>query len=121
MWKWFWFWNRHSRNNHFPRSWHGWFLCLYRSVWFNWKVIKLSKKQWSEIESLASKIDPKSIDKLSAPSSENATDRALSASITINKNDVIYESSTFDHGNPPDELKPLISKLFELIYWIWES
>jgi len=35
-------------------------------------------------------------------------------SLLINKNGQIYESSTFDHGNPPSEIKELIDTLFEL-------
>ena len=75
----------------------------------------LSKKQWSEIKELVLQIELSAISNLEAPSNESYTDRALIGSLTIIKNNETYESSTFDHGNPPKELKELINKLFEFV------
>jgi hypothetical protein len=80
------------------------------------KTIKLSEKQWEEINILVSKIDLDAISNLDAPSNESATDRALIASLTITKNDTEYHSSYFDHGNPPNELVDLINLLFKIIH-----
>lgn len=75
----------------------------------------ITPNEWKEIELLISEIDIKSIDALIAPSSESASDRALIAYITINTQDTLYETSRFDHGNPPPELKILIDNLYQLI------
>lgn len=79
------------------------------------KKIKLPESQWKEIQLLVSKIELNSINNLISPSKESHTDRALAAILSINKNGTIYESPTFDHGNPPSELKDLINKLFEIV------
>jgi hypothetical protein len=49
------------------------------------------------------------------PQSQNYTlDRALIANVIIVTNGKEYESSTFDHGNPPSKLIPLIDKILAL-------
>lgn len=77
--------------------------------------LKMSEHQWDDIKKLVSKIELESISDLKAPSTERYTDRAMIGSLSINKNGKIYESSAFDHGNPPSEIKELIDTLFELI------
>lgn len=42
------------------------------------------------------------------------SDRALMANVLIITNRKEYESSTFDHGNPPTQLIPLIDKILAL-------
>ena len=59
-------------------------------------------------------IDLDAMRKLVPPSTESHTDRAMIGSLSINKNGKYYKSSTFDHGNPPKEIKELIDALFEL-------
>jgi hypothetical protein len=77
------------------------------------KKISLTTEQWNELKVLVNKIQLSSIQELEAPSTASSADRALIASLTINTGSNTYESSTFDHGNPPDELKKLIERLFE--------
>ena len=49
------------------------------------------------------------------PQSQNYTvDRALIANVRIITNGKEYESSTFDHGNPPKELRSLIDQMLAL-------
>ncbi|MDC9721417.1 MAG: hypothetical protein PSN34_01420 [Urechidicola sp.] len=76
--------------------------------------IELFKHQWNEIRDLVLSIDLDSMQKLIPPSTESHLDKAMIGSLLINKNGKIYESSTFDHGNPPKEIKELIDALFEL-------
>lgn len=78
------------------------------------KVYVLSDKNWKEIQNIVEKIDLNSIKDLKAPSTKSHTDAALIASLKITKSDKVFESSTFDHGNPPTKLKELVDKLFEL-------
>ncbi len=79
------------------------------------KNITLNKSQWDEIKELISKIDVDEIENLEAPSNGSHTDRALVATLSITIGDKTYESVNFDHGNPPNELKKLIDKLFEIV------
>ena len=77
--------------------------------------LKISEHQWDEITVLVLNIDLDKIKNLIPPSTESHLDRAMIGSLLINKNGKIYESSTFDHGNPPSEIKKLIDILFELV------
>lgn len=77
--------------------------------------LKISKNQWNEIIEFVLDIDLEFMKKLAPPSTESHTDRAMIGSLSIRKNGKYYESSTFDHGNPPSELKKLIDTLFELV------
>ena len=79
------------------------------------RKIKLSKGQWNEIKELVSEIDVDEIENLKAPSNGSHTDRALVATLSITIDNETYESVNFDHGNPPNELKKLIDKLFEIV------
>lgn len=45
---------------------------------------------------------------------ESTTDRAAIAELSILTNKETHTSSTFDHGSPPDKLKPLIAKILAL-------
>lgn len=50
------------------------------------------------------------------PQSQNySVDRALIANVLIITNGKEYESSPFDHGKPPKELKPLIDQMLALV------
>lgn len=78
------------------------------------KTYPINTKKWKEIQNLVKNIDLNSIRDLKAPSIKSHTDAALIASLKITEGDKFYESSTFDHGNPPKKLKVLVDKLFEL-------
>jgi len=68
-----------------------------------------------EIVALIEAIELETIKNLNPPSQESAVDKSLIASVQIIENGKEYESSTFDHGNPPMELKPLVDKILALI------
>ncbi len=74
----------------------------------------ISEKDWGDIKKMIKKLDLSKIVDLEAPSSKSHTDRALIGSLQVVVGDVVYESSTFDDGNPPEELKPLIDKISAL-------
>ncbi|MBL4568525.1 MAG: hypothetical protein JKY69_02310, partial [Flavobacteriaceae bacterium] len=50
-----------------------------------------------------------------APTDDRIRDAALHATLTIILGDKTYSSQTFDHGNPPKELKSLIDALFKFV------
>ncbi|MDT0553330.1 hypothetical protein [Urechidicola vernalis] len=77
---------------------------------------KLSKKELKKIDALLSKIDLNAIPTLVPPSTKSHFDGAMAATLIIECNSKKFKSSTFDHGNPPNELKELIDYIFDLIY-----
>ena len=71
------------------------------------KSIVLNDAQINDIQNVAQEIKLTKIADLIAPSDKRFSDKALSASFIIKKNDISYISSDFDQGNPPKELKEL--------------
>ncbi|NOR27103.1 MAG: hypothetical protein GQ540_01085 [Lutibacter sp.] len=76
---------------------------------------KTNSKFWKEITTIVEQINLTEIESFSSPTSNRNVDAALHATLSISINDLIYESQTFDHGNPPDKLKPLIEVLFKVL------
>ena len=77
------------------------------------KVIKTKKLFWQKLNKYIENIELKNITLLLPPSNDRASDKALHATLIIYKGGVAYSSKTFDHGNPPKELKPLLDFLFK--------
>lgn len=77
------------------------------------KEIPLS--DWSKISENAENINLEKISKLESPSTKRYSDAALSTKITIYKNGTEYQSSDFDSGNPPAELKNLYNEIQRII------
>ena len=76
--------------------------------------IKLNTGKWNEITALVNKIKLKSLPYLKAPSEKRMYDGAPHAQLKIALGDRIYESSGFDHGNPPNDIKALIDYIVDL-------
>jgi hypothetical protein len=79
------------------------------------KQFKPTKEDWKSIESLIEEIELSEMQQFKAPSEESFVDAALQATLSISINNKTYRSERFDHGNPPEELKKIIEKLFDLI------
>jgi len=76
-------------------------------------VISLAAKQIKEFEELLENINLENLQTFIAPTSNSHSDRALQAALKITKNENIYTSQVFDHGNPPKELKALLDWIFK--------
>lgn len=76
---------------------------------------EISQNDWSKTTDFADKIKLEEISKLEAPSTKRYSDAALASVITITKNETEYQSSAFDSGNPPAELKSLYDEIQKLI------
>ncbi len=70
--------------------------------------------QLAFIRSEIAKIDLKSIPDFKAPSHESYRDAAASAYFSVKTKENTYESESFDHGNPPIEIAPIIEALLKL-------
>lgn len=75
---------------------------------------KLSKGDWNSLLNLLSKVDAEKIKDLKAPSEKRFYDGAMIADLKVIYKDKTYESSSFDHGNPPAEIKDLVNKILEV-------
>lgn len=75
------------------------------------KIIKTSPEKWSKLLSLVKIIDLNTLKDLEAPSDKRFSDAALSAHLNIITIAKKYESSDFDHDNPPKEIKKIVNEL----------
>ena len=79
------------------------------------KEVVLSNDNRKALLSVISKIKLTKINKLKATSGKRLYDGAMAASFSIKKKETTYTSSTFDHDNPPIELKALYDLLKSFI------
>lgn len=70
---------------------------------------------WNGIKEIVGKMQMEEIESYKAPTNNRIRDAALHATLMITLGDKTYSSQTFDHGNPPEELKSLIDLLFKII------
>ena len=70
-----------------------------------------TQELWEEIKAKLDSIDVENLSKLKAPSEKRFVDRTAIANIKIIYKDTTYQSSEFDHGHPPKEIKPLCDKI----------
>ena len=75
---------------------------------------KMTDKDWSHLIARMQEIDVPNISKLKPPSDKRTFDGAAHAILTIKVGDQVYKSNSFDHGNPPNELKPLVKAILRL-------
>ncbi|WP_375238067.1 hypothetical protein [Aurantibacter sp.] len=72
----------------------------------------LSTEDWTEINTIVSKIEAASLPKLEAPSKKHQYDGAAGAYFQIAIGKKLYRTVTFDNGNPPKEIAEIVEKLF---------
>ena len=70
---------------------------------------------WNGIKEIVEKMNVDALESYNAPTDDRIRDAALHATLTITLGNKTYSSQTFDHGNPPKELKPLIDVLFKIM------
>ncbi len=73
-----------------------------------------SDVEWAKLKLLIYKIDLGNLPKLEAPSKKHQTDGALAASLTISKDEKVYQTASFDHGNPPKEIESLVKYILSI-------
>ncbi len=75
---------------------------------------KMTSKEWDLLMEKMKDIDVPNIHKLKPPSEKRIFDGAAHAILSIKTGDKIYKSNSFDHGNPPSALKPLVKAILRL-------
>lgn len=76
--------------------------------------LQISKEEWNSLLEKMQKIDASKMNQLKAPTDGRASDAALHAILSIRKNDTIFKTNSFDHGQPPAEIKPLVQAILTL-------
>ena len=77
--------------------------------------IKISDSDWKKLIADFQEINLDEVPNLKAPSEKRFYDGAAIANLKITHKDKTYESTNFDHGNPPAEIKNLVVLINELV------
>jgi heat shock protein HslJ len=77
------------------------------------KVI-LSKEDYAFVSAEIEKLEINTLSKLVAPSTKFKENLAFGATLIVTKNGKLVRVPTFDHGNPPKEIKALIDRIMLL-------
>jgi hypothetical protein len=72
---------------------------------------KISDKDWKELVAYFETIDLDSLETLKAPTEKRFHDGAAIADLKVVYYNKIYQTVSFDHGYPPQEIKNLVDKL----------
>jgi hypothetical protein len=72
---------------------------------------KISNADWKQIISFFNEVQLEELPNLKAPTEKRFYDGAAIAGLKITHNDKTYETSSFDHGFPPAEIKKLVDKI----------
>ncbi|WP_341215091.1 hypothetical protein [uncultured Wocania sp.] len=73
-----------------------------------------SEGDWSKLITVLKKIDIENIPNLKAPSEDRFFDGAAIANLKITYYGSVYESQSFDHGNPPKEIAILVKEILSI-------
>jgi hypothetical protein len=76
--------------------------------------VKISDADWNELVSCFKKVKLDSLAKLKAPTQKRFYDGAAIADLKITYKDKTYETTSFDHGFPPKEIKKFVNKITAL-------
>ena len=73
--------------------------------------VKISDADWNELVNCFKKVELDSLAKLKAPTEKRFYDGAAIADLKITYKDKTYQSTSFDHGFPPKEIKKFVNKI----------
>lgn len=77
-------------------------------------VYRVDAENWDALLALIEDIDLKKLESLKGITELQAVDRSAYATLRVFTTDKQFQSTPFDHGNPPEEIKPLVDALLEL-------
>jgi hypothetical protein len=72
---------------------------------------KISDKDWKELVGYFETINLDELETLKAPTQYRIVDAAAFADLKVTYKENTYKSNSFDHGNPPEAIKKLITKI----------
>ncbi|MDV6167792.1 hypothetical protein R1T16_05105 [Flavobacterium sp. DG1-102-2] len=71
----------------------------------------IGKSDWNQLVAASGKLNVEGLKDIDAPSKKHQFDGALAANLKIIRDGKEYNSTTFDHGNPPAGIKSLVDKI----------
>lgn len=74
----------------------------------------LPKSDWNSLLESVGKVNLDKLSTLEAPSKKHQFDGAPLANLKVIRGDKTYQTVTFDHGNPPAEIKEVVTKLLSV-------
>lgn len=77
-------------------------------------VYRVDAENWDALLALIEAIDLKKLESLQGSTELQAVDRSAYATLRVFTRERQFQSSPFDHGNPPTEIQPLVSAILEL-------
>ena len=72
---------------------------------------KISEKDWKELVAHFETIELESLATLKAPTEKRFHDGAAIANLEVTYKDKTYQTTSFDHGYPPEAIKKLVVKI----------
>lgn len=78
------------------------------------KVMPCTEHDWQTLIADLKTVDIENISNLKAPSDRRLFDGAAIAQLNIAYKDTIYESTSFDHGNPPKEIEAVVKEIISI-------
>lgn len=100
---------------------------VYQKITINKKEIFIEKKRgevvrpksyndtiWNTLLKIARSIDIKNLSTLEPPTKDHQFDGAALARLTIINNRTLYETKSFDHGNPPKEITTIVKEILSI-------
>lgn len=73
-----------------------------------------SETFWNNLLEALKLVSIENLEHLEAPSQKRLYDGAAIANLTIIHNGIVYKSASFDHGNPPKEIEPLVKEILSV-------
>jgi hypothetical protein len=73
--------------------------------------VKISEKDWKELVAYFETIDLDNLAALKAPTEKRFHDGAAIADLKVTYKDKVYQTTSFDHGYPPETIKKLVAKI----------
>ena len=75
------------------------------------KPVQLSDGEWKEVVACFKELELNDLSKLKAPSEKRFYDGAAIGNLKITYKEKTHETTGFDHGFPPKEIKKLVAKI----------
>lgn len=77
-------------------------------------VKEMPGKDWNTLLAETARLNLDKLETLEPPSKKHQFDGAMAATLKITADGKTYTTQTFDHGNPPAEIKALVKKIIEI-------
>ncbi|WP_047548755.1 hypothetical protein [Psychroserpens sp. Hel_I_66] len=75
---------------------------------------KIPKEEKEELVSLISSMEETTLPDLKAPSKKHQFDGAAIATVEVENGENSYKTVAFDHGTPPESIKPIVEKMLSI-------